>query len=194
MQQNRVQLRLLIIAGFVTLWMGAVFARLGFLQLIEHGDYLARAHRQQQRTIEITPKRGAIYDRNMRPLAMSTEVESVFAIPTELGENKALAAHLLSGVLNVPSDVLETKFNSGATFVWVSRKLPPDKSDAVKALNLKGVYTMKENERFYPKRDMAGVLERIGPFKWRLVIPWPQSTSKLDVFELTPVDFAQQPQ
>ena len=38
-----------------------------------------------------------------------------------------------------------------------------------------------------PRRDMAGVLERIGPFKWRLVIPWPQSTSKLDVFELTPV-------
>jgi hypothetical protein len=42
------------------------------------------------------------------------------------------------------------------------------------------------------KRDMAGVLERIGPFRWRLVIPWPQSTSKLDVFELTPV--AQQPE
>ena len=38
-----------------------------------------------------------------------------------------------------------------------------------------------------PKRDMAGVIERIGPFRWRLVIPWPQSTSKLDVFELTPV-------
>jgi hypothetical protein len=45
-----------------------------------------------------------------------------------------------------------------------------------------------------PKRNMAGVLERIGPFRWRLVIPWPQSTSKLDVFELTPVDFSQQPQ
>ena len=38
-----------------------------------------------------------------------------------------------------------------------------------------------------PKRDMAGVLERVGPFRWRLVIPWPQGTSKLDVFELTPV-------
>lgn len=45
-----------------------------------------------------------------------------------------------------------------------------------------------------PKRDMAGTLERIGPFRWRLVIPWPQSTSKLDVFELTPVDFTRQPQ
>lgn len=43
-----------------------------------------------------------------------------------------------------------------------------------------------------PRRDMAGVFERVGPFKWRLVIPWPQSTSKLDVFELTPV--ALQPQ
>ena len=38
-----------------------------------------------------------------------------------------------------------------------------------------------------PKRDMAGVFERIAPFRWRLVIPWPQGTSKLDVFELTPV-------
>ena len=43
-----------------------------------------------------------------------------------------------------------------------------------------------------PKRDMAGVLERIAPFRWRLVIPWPQGTSKLDVFELTPV--ADQPE
>jgi len=39
-----------------------------------------------------------------------------------------------------------------------------------------------------PKRDMAGLLERVGPFQWRLVIPWPRGTSKLDVFELTPVN------
>src|SRR6266404_4741425 len=155
MRENRVQLRLLIIAGCVVFWMTAVFCRLGYLQLIEHGEYLTRAHRQQQRTIEVTPKRGAIYDRNMHPLAMSTEVESAFAIPTELADNKSQAAHLLSSVLNIPQDVLTNKFNSGNTFVWVSRKLPPEKSDAVKALNLKGIYMMKENERFYPKRDLA---------------------------------------
>jgi hypothetical protein len=38
-----------------------------------------------------------------------------------------------------------------------------------------------------PKRDMAGIFERIGPFRWRLVIPYPQSGSHLLVFELTPV-------
>jgi hypothetical protein len=45
-----------------------------------------------------------------------------------------------------------------------------------------------------PKRNMAGVFERIGAFHWRLVIPWPQNDAKLDVFELTPVDFSAQPQ
>nr|WP_277343930.1 DUF4893 domain-containing protein [Sphingomonas sp. HDW15A] len=42
-----------------------------------------------------------------------------------------------------------------------------------------------------PQRDMAGVFERIAPFVWRLVIPWPRDGSKLQVFELTPV--AEQP-
>jgi hypothetical protein len=43
-----------------------------------------------------------------------------------------------------------------------------------------------------PSRDMAGVFERIGPFKWRLVIPWPRNGPMLEVFELTPV--ADQPE
>lgn len=37
------------------------------------------------------------------------------------------------------------------------------------------------------ERDMAGVVERVAPFRWRLVIPWPRTESKLDVFELVPV-------
>ena len=43
-----------------------------------------------------------------------------------------------------------------------------------------------------PRRDMAGVFERIAPFRWRLVIPWPRNGAKLEVFELTPV--ADQPE
>ena len=41
------------------------------------------------------------------------------------------------------------------------------------------------------RRDVAGVFERIAPFVWRLVIPYPQDGTKLQVFELTPV--AEQP-
>src|SRR5437899_11452512 len=73
--------RLLIVAGLTLLWITAVFGRLAYLQLFCHSEYLARAARQQQRTIEITPKRGSIYDRNMHPLAMSIRSKGRSAPP-----------------------------------------------------------------------------------------------------------------
>jgi cell division protein FtsI (penicillin-binding protein 3) len=145
---------LLIVAGLALLWMTAVFGRLAYLQLFRHSEYMARAQRQQQRVIEITPKRGSIFDRNMHPLAMSIPVDSAFAVPSELADEQ-LAARLLSGVLGIPRDVLETRLESSRSFVWIARKLPPDKAEAVAALNLKGVYFQKENQRIYPKRDLA---------------------------------------
>ena len=146
--------RLLIVAGVGLIWMAAIFGRLGYLQLFCHSEYMARAQRQQQRVIEITPKRGSIYDRNMHPLAMSIPVDSAFAVPSELADEQ-LAARLLSGVLGIPDDVLEGRLASSRSFVWIARKLPPNKAEAVAALNLKGVYFQKENQRFYPKRDLA---------------------------------------
>ena len=146
--------RLLIVAGVSLLWSTAVLGRLAYLQLVRHGDYLARALRQQQRTIEVTPQRGIIYDRNMHPLAMSVAVKSAFAVPAEIAD-ESLAAHLLSGVVNVPEDVLVARFQSSRSFAWVSRKLPPERVEAVAALNLKGIYFQEENQRFYPKRDLA---------------------------------------
>jgi len=143
-----------MVAGVALLWTTAVFGRLSYLQLIKHWEYLARAQRQQQRTIEITPKRGIIYDRNLRALAMSVPVKSAFAVPAEIAD-ESLAARLLSGVLRVPQEVLEARMASSRSFVWISRKLPPEKVEAIEALNLKGVYFQDENQRFYPKRDLA---------------------------------------
>src|SRR5205809_2102220 len=146
--------RLLMVAAVILVCLTAVLGRLGYLQLLRHSDYLVRAARQQQRTIEITPRRGSIYDRNMDPLAMSIPVDSVFAVPIEIGDAQ-LAAQLLSQVLGIPRDVLEARLGSAQSFVWIARKVPPDKKEAVQALNLKGIYFQKENQRFYPKRDLA---------------------------------------
>ncbi len=154
MQQDRVHVRLLILAGVALLWMTAVFGRVAFLQLFRHSEYLTRASRQQRRVIEITPKRGAIYDRNMHPLAMSMPVQSAFAVPSEV-KDAAMASRLLSGVLAIPQDVIRQKLAGGGTFVWIQRKLPPEKTEAVKSLNLKGVYFQEENQRYYPKRELG---------------------------------------
>ncbi|HEX4379428.1 MAG TPA: penicillin-binding protein [Candidatus Acidoferrum sp.] len=146
--------RLVIVAGLAVLWAFVVFLRLGYLQLVRHGDYLARAQRQQQRTIDITPQRGTIFDRAGHPLAMSIPVKSAFAVTSEL-RDQSMAAHLLSGIVNVPEDVLLQRFESSKGFVWVNRKLPPEKVEAINALNLRGIYFQDENQRFYPKRDLA---------------------------------------
>lgn len=37
-----------------------------------------------------------------------------------------------------------------------------------------------------PARDIAGIFERIGSFRYRLVIPWPRNGAKLEVYELIP--------
>jgi cell division protein FtsI (penicillin-binding protein 3) len=154
MQQDRVHVRLLILAGVALLWMTGVFGRVAYLQLFRHTEYLTRASRQQRRVIEITPKRGAIYDRNMNALAMSMPVQSAFAVPSEV-KDVAMASRLLSGVLATPQEVIRPKLEGGGTFVWIQRKLPPEKAEAVKSLNLKGVYFLEENQRYYPKRELG---------------------------------------
>jgi len=154
MQQDRVHVRLLILAVVALLWMTAVFGRVAYLQLFRHSEYLTRASRQQRRIIEITPKRGAIYDRKMNALAMSMPVQSAFAVPSEV-KDAAMASRLLSGVLAIPQDVIRQKLVGGGTFVWLQRKLPPEKTEAVKSLNLKGVYFQEENQRYYPKRELG---------------------------------------
>ena len=143
-----------MVAVLAMLWMGATLASLGYLQLVCYSDYLARAQRQQQRIVEISPKRGAIYDRNMRELAMSVQVESCFAVPAEIA-NPEMAARLLSGVLGVPPEEIETRLSTSRAFVWIARKLSVEKAARIAALNLRGIYFQKENQRFYPKRQLA---------------------------------------
>jgi cell division protein FtsI (penicillin-binding protein 3) len=124
MEQEKVHVRLLFLAGFVLFWMSAVFGRVAYLQLFRHSEYLTRAARQQRHIVDIYPKRGVIFDRNMHPLAMSVPVQSAFAVPAEI-KDRAMAARLLSGVLDIPAEETLERLDSGSPFVWIKRKLPP---------------------------------------------------------------------
>ncbi|HUL34618.1 MAG TPA: penicillin-binding protein [Candidatus Eisenbacteria bacterium] len=154
MEQEKVHVRLLILAGVAFLWMTAVCGRLTYLQLIRHSEYMQLAMRQQRQTIDILPKRGAIYDREMRALAMSVPVQSAFAVPTEV-KDKEMAVRLLAGALQMAPSAIREKLDAGGTFVWLKRKLTKEEEVAVHELNLRGIYFFQENQRFYPMRDMA---------------------------------------
>ncbi len=154
MEQRSLATRLLIVAAVLALWTGAALGRLAYLQLFQYGDYLARAKRQQQRIIEISPKRADIFDRNLRELAMSSTVDSCFAVPAEVADPK-LVARLLGPVLKMPREKIERRLASTRSFVWIARKLPPETAARIRAMNLRGIYFQQEQERFYPKRELA---------------------------------------
>jgi len=146
--------RLVIVAALLALWTAAAVARLAQLQLLRYGDFLARAERQQQHIVEISPKRADILDRNLQELAMSTSLDSCFAVPAEIADNE-LAARLLGSVLGMPREEIATRLSSSRSFVWIARKLAPATVARIRQLNLRGIYFQKENQRFYPKRDLA---------------------------------------
>jgi cell division protein FtsI (penicillin-binding protein 3) len=151
------QVRLLIVAAVLGLWTAGAVARLVDVQLLRYSDFLARAERQQQRIVEISPKRADILDRNLNELAMSTSLDSCFAVPAEIVDND-LAARLLGSVLGVSSDEIATRLSSSRSFVWIARKVPPATVARIRQLNLRGIYFQKENQRFYPKRDLAAAV------------------------------------
>ena len=78
-------------AGIVVLWMGAALFRLAYLQLFCYSDYLSRAERQQQRIVEVSPRRGILYDRNFHGVAMSLTMESCYAMPGEITDQDMVA-------------------------------------------------------------------------------------------------------
>jgi cell division protein FtsI/penicillin-binding protein 2 len=147
----------LLLAGMFVVWVLAIVLRLYDLQIIQYVELLARADRQQQRTVEIAPKRGIIYDRKMHPLAVSLAVDSVYAAPSNIPDT-SMEANLLAPILNIDAKVLEARFKAHSSFCWVKRKITPQQSARIRDLNLQGIYFQKEMKRFYPAGDLAATV------------------------------------
>ena len=154
--------RLYVLAAVLALWTGAIAVRLLDLQVLRYGDLTQRAQRQQQRTIEVAPRRGIIYDRQGRELAMSVMVDSIFAVPAEIPD-QASTASLVGRILNLDHREILARMKASHAFCWVARKVDADLANRIRALNLKGIYFQKEPKRFYPKRELAAqVLGYVG--------------------------------
>jgi cell division protein FtsI (penicillin-binding protein 3) len=165
------QRRFWLICSFFALWAFAITIRLFWLQVVHHSDYVERAQKQQQRTFQVAPRRGILYDRNMRELAMTVQVDSIYAVPNEIDDkDKAALAHRLAVVVHTdPADAqtsekeIAKRLAGGHGFAWVARRVTPEVSQRLRALNLDGVYFQKEFQRFYPNSETAAqVLGYVG--------------------------------
>ncbi|MGP8250699.1 MAG: penicillin-binding transpeptidase domain-containing protein [Terracidiphilus sp.] len=161
--------RFWLICLFFFLWAIGIGARLFWLQIVRHPEYVERAAKQQQRTFEVAPRRGVLYDRDGHELAMTVLVDSIYAVPTEI-DSKQAAAHILSPATHIdPEDdrttekAIAERLAAGKSFAWVARRVTPEVAARVRALNMKGIYSQKEFERFYPDNEIAAqVLGYVG--------------------------------
>jgi cell division protein FtsI (penicillin-binding protein 3) len=147
--------------GLLLLWVCAICARLIYLQVFAYGEFQARAQHQQQRAFETSPIRGVVYDRHGQALAMTTAVDSFYAVSADLPD-PANTASLLSRITGTDPREMLACFKT-KSFCWVARKTDPEVADRIQSMNLRGVYSQKESKRFYPKKELAAqVLGYVG--------------------------------
>ena len=153
--------RTIVAAIFLGLWMAGIESRLVFLQIVRHAELVARAARQQSRTMDAAAKRGDILDRRGRVLATSVDADSVIAVPSAI-ENPVAAVEALCGAFGdckpAERDALVERLGKTRAFAYVRRQISPEQAHRVAALNLDGIGFMKEDRRFYPNKELAAHL------------------------------------
>ncbi|MDQ6894107.1 MAG: transpeptidase family protein [Acidobacteriota bacterium] len=151
-----------LFAIFLIAWGAVVIGRLAQLQLAQGAKYRAKAQRQQERRIEISPRRGSILDREGRDLAVSVEVASVYATPDEVSD-PAAEARALASLLGTPEKTIAAKLRSDRPFVWLQRKIDVATADRIRERKLPGIQLVAETRRYYPKGSLAAsVLGYVG--------------------------------
>jgi len=146
--QKPFEKRIAVIQVLVILWMAAIGAKLVWLQVKQHDWLLARAGRQQQAEIELSPTRGVIYDRNGNELARSVEAKSLYAAPAEIKDPGRVADHL-SELLDVDREALYKRLTSAQVLVAVKRKLADDEVAEIEKLGWPGLRFVNEMKRYY---------------------------------------------
>jgi len=137
---------------------GTVLGRAAKVQLFDRSR-LARLQRDQtRRELEWAPRRGLILDRRGEPLAVTQDVDSIFADPSafQTQRERDQAADQLARVLKMERPKVLARLSGEKRFVWLKRRVDDQTAARIRALALDGVELVKEPKRFYPQREMAG--------------------------------------
>lgn len=153
--------RFACVCGFLAVLLLALVVRLLQLQILagEKGQpYLQRAgDALSLRTVANTALRGTISDRNGRPLAISTPVESLWIDP---GKFEPQTVGILAQELKLDKGALEHRLErfKDKEFVYLKRHMPPDQARRILAMQLPGVNSVMEYKRFYPAGEVSAHL------------------------------------
>jgi cell division protein FtsI (penicillin-binding protein 3) len=151
--------RVTLIAVFFGLLASSLIARAVHLQVFNKDFLNQQADTRHLRVEMISAHRGTITDRNGEPLAISTPVDSIWANPKELAPAVDDVPQL-ARVLGVDSQQLIRRITRSMDkeFLYLKRRLSPEKAKEVLALKLPGINVQREYRRYYPAGEVAGHL------------------------------------
>lgn len=146
----------------IVLFIGFAYS-VGFLIFIQifRADFLSNlAQRQHEHSVVLEPRRGTIYDRNMRALAINLPVYSVYANARAMEQehDEDEVASKLSAILKIDPKVIIDKLQKDKYFVWIGRKIPDEAYQQIRDLKLPGIGFIKESKRYYPNQILASHL------------------------------------
>ncbi len=144
----------LIVAAMALAFMGLA-VRAGYVQVFENAFFKRQGEVRFARTLTLPANRGRILDRNGLILASSVPAPSVWANPEEIDRSPEGLRHLSKLLEMSPAELSKKLENEDKTFVWLRRQMDELVVKEVLALNIKGIYTIKEYKRLYPEGESA---------------------------------------
>jgi cell division protein FtsI (penicillin-binding protein 3) len=112
------------------------------------------AKRQHEHYIELEPRRGTIYDRNLKPQAVNIPMDSLYAVPRQIKDKEQLIKKLMP-ILGLDYAYLTNRLYRDKSFIWIARKLSSLKVKEIEKLNCKWLGFIKESRRCYPNAYLA---------------------------------------
>ena len=148
--------RMVLVVSVLTLTSLGLVARAFDLQVVRKQFYQQQGDARFLREVPIAVSRGTIFDRNGEPLAVSTPMVSISAVPSEVLENEDRIP-ALAQALGVDAGELQDRLTQRADreFVYLRRQMSPEAAQAVTALNIPGVNSQREYRRYYPSGEVT---------------------------------------
>lgn len=144
---------LVLLVGCTVLFF-ALVGRVAYIQFIWGAELQSQALELRMRDVPVAARRGVIYDRRGRELAVSLNVESVYAFPVQV-QNPEATARTLADVLRLEFDEVYRRITKRSSFEWVQRRADDEAVRVLKELGLPGIGFTQESKRFYPKGRLA---------------------------------------
>jgi len=126
------------------------------LQILRRAELMRHAARQHELLIDLPAKRGNLYDRNLKELATTLKVPSIYAVPRMIPKEKVREySKKLSKILNVSEEKIYKRLSSDKAFAWMKRRVKTSTLDKIQELKDPAFGYLFENKRFYPHGSLG---------------------------------------